>query len=111
MLTAVGGARRGACRTLLCAASARRVVVRLCDAPPSVSQVYLRRESVLKRSIRIHHSRLVLRKYHRASTSSWSTAQLLLSNAFCTACTPLAARRAVGPSRTPLTGATLHESP
>lgn len=55
MLTAVGGARRGACRTLLCAASARRVVVRLCDAPPSVSQVYLRRESVLKRSIRIHH--------------------------------------------------------
>ena len=57
MLTAVGGAWRGACRTLFCAASARRVVVRLCDAPPSVSQVYLRRESVLKRSIRIHHSR------------------------------------------------------
>jgi hypothetical protein len=60
MLTAVGGARRGACRTLFCAASARRVVVRLCDAPPSVSQVYLRRESVLEYAMRIHHSRATI---------------------------------------------------
>ena len=63
--------------------------------------------------MRILHSVFTILVLPSTTTSSWSTAQLLLSNASCTACTctPLAARRAVGPSRASLTGATLHESP